>query len=72
MPSCQHLAQADSLRIRIKLREHAESRLLEAMAVGCPSHAPIAGRMPELLADAGLYFDPEDHVSIAEAIRKAD
>lgn len=42
--------------------------LLEAMAAGlpiaCSEHAP----MPDVLGDAGVYFDPEDPDSIAGAV----
>ncbi|HNT74554.1 MAG TPA: glycosyltransferase family 1 protein [Anaerolineae bacterium] len=44
--------------------------LLEAMAAGLPIACSNRSCLPELLEDAGVYFDPEDHTSIATAIRK--
>lgn len=44
--------------------------LLEAMAVGLPIACSDRGPMPEVLEDAGIYFDPENPDSIARAIEK--
>lgn len=44
--------------------------LLEGMAAGLPIACSNRSCLPELLEDGGVYFDPEDHISIAEAIRK--
>ena len=41
--------------------------LLEAMATGLPIASSNRGPMPEILQDGGVYFDPEDQVSIANA-----
>ncbi|MCZ8523112.1 MULTISPECIES: glycosyltransferase family 4 protein [Paenibacillus] len=41
---------------------------LEAMAVGCPTVVSTAASIPEVCADASLYFDPHDAGSIAEKI----
>jgi glycosyltransferase involved in cell wall biosynthesis len=38
------------------------------MAVGLPIACSDRGPMPEVLRDGGVYFDPENAVSIAEAI----
>jgi len=44
--------------------------LLEKMAAGIPIACSNKSSMPELLKDGGLYFDPEDSFSIANAIEK--
>jgi len=44
--------------------------LLEAMAVGLPIACSNRGPMPEVLKDAGVYFDPENSESIATAIER--
>lgn len=38
---------------------------VEAMACGIPVLASNRGSLPELIADAGLYFDPEEPAAIA-------
>jgi glycosyltransferase involved in cell wall biosynthesis len=43
--------------------------LLEAMASALPVACSRAGPMPEVLGDAGIYFDPEKPNEIADAIR---
>jgi glycosyltransferase involved in cell wall biosynthesis len=42
--------------------------LLEGMASGLPIACSDRGPMPEILGDAGVYFNPEDVGSIANAI----
>jgi glycosyltransferase involved in cell wall biosynthesis len=42
--------------------------LLEAMAAGLPIASSDRGPMPEILGDAGLYFDPESPQAIEEAV----
>lgn len=42
--------------------------LIEAMAAGLPIACSNRSAMPELLGDAGVYFDPEDPDDIARAI----
>ena len=44
--------------------------LMECMAAGLPMASSRMGPMPELLGDAGLYFDPEDSHQIAAAVRQ--
>jgi len=44
--------------------------ITEAMAAGLPIACSNRGPMPEVLGDAGVYFDPEKPAEIAEAIRK--
>ena len=48
--------------------ENLPNILLETMAAGLPIACSNRGPMPEVLADAGRYFDPEDPRSIAAAI----
>jgi len=43
--------------------------LLEAMAEGLPIACSDRGPMPELLQDAGIYFNPEDPDSIAASLK---
>lgn len=43
--------------------------LLEAMAAGLPIACARRGPMPEILGDAGVYFDPENSEQIADALR---
>jgi glycosyltransferase involved in cell wall biosynthesis len=42
--------------------------MLEAMAAGLPIASSNRGPMPEILGDAGVYFDPEDSADIARAL----
>jgi glycosyltransferase involved in cell wall biosynthesis len=48
--------------------ENLPNILLEGMASGLPMACSISGPMPEVLQDAGVYFDPEDVDSISNAI----
>jgi glycosyltransferase involved in cell wall biosynthesis len=50
--------------------ENMPVTLVEAMASGLPIACSNRGPMPEVLADGGVYFDPEDAESIADAIEK--
>ena len=43
--------------------------LLEAMTAGLPIASSNRGPMPELLKDAGLYFNPESVTSIKNCLR---
>ena len=43
--------------------------LLEAMAVGLPIACSDRGPMPEVLKDAGVYFNPENPSSIAASLK---
>ena len=49
--------------------ENMPNTLIEGMAAGTPIACSNRGPMPEVLQDAGVYFDPEDSVSIAQALR---
>ncbi len=42
---------------------------VEAMACGTPVLSSLAGSLPEVVGRAGVYFDPNDIGSIAQAIR---
>jgi len=44
--------------------------LLEAMASGLPIACADRSAMPEILKNNGLYFNPEDPISIAASLRK--
>ena len=50
--------------------ENMPNILIEAMASGLPIACSNRGPMPEVLRDAGLYFDPESPEQIAGAIRE--
>ena len=49
--------------------ENMPNILLEAMAAGLPIACSSRGPMPDVLGDAGAYFDPEQPAEIAEAVR---
>jgi glycosyltransferase involved in cell wall biosynthesis len=48
--------------------ENMPNTLVEAMASGLPIACSLRGPMPEVLKDAGVYFDPEDPASIEIAL----
>lgn len=50
--------------------ENMPNILLETMAAGLPIACSNRGPMPEVLGDAGVYFDPEDPNDIASALRE--
>ncbi|RTY90324.1 glycosyltransferase family 1 protein [Flavobacterium sp. GSN2] len=50
--------------------ENLPVTLLESMAVGLPIASSDRGPMPEVLKEAGVYFNPEDSDSIASAVEK--
>ena len=50
--------------------ENLPVTLLEGMAAGLPIACSHRGPMPEVLQDGGVYFDPEDSVSIAAAVQR--
>jgi len=50
--------------------ENMPNILLEGMASGLPIACSNRGPMPEVLGDAGVYFDPENPDDIAGALRK--
>jgi glycosyltransferase involved in cell wall biosynthesis len=50
--------------------ENMPNALLEAMASGAAIACSQAGPMPEILGDAGVYFDPTSPLHIAREIRR--
>ena len=64
-----HLAKAD-IFIFASSCENMPNTLVEAMAAGLPIACSDRGPMPDILQDAGTYFNPEDPVSITRAIEK--
>lgn len=50
--------------------ENMPNTLIEAMSSGVPIACSNRGPMPEVLRDSGVYFNPEDEISIAAAIKK--
>jgi len=64
-----HYAAAD-LGIFASSCENMPNILLETMASGLPVACSNKGPMPEVLGDAGVYFDPESPSDIASAIRQ--
>ncbi|OGB28599.1 MAG: hypothetical protein A3F78_15465 [Burkholderiales bacterium RIFCSPLOWO2_12_FULL_61_40] len=50
--------------------ENLPNILIEAMAAGLPIASSDRGPMPEVLAEAGIYFNPEVSTSMADALRK--
>ena len=49
--------------------ENMPNILIEAMTSGLPIASSFKGPMPEVLGDAGLYFDPLDIQSIYESLK---
>jgi glycosyltransferase involved in cell wall biosynthesis len=49
--------------------ENMPNILLEQMAAGLPIACSNRGPMPEILRDAGVFFDPEDVDSVCNALR---
>jgi glycosyltransferase involved in cell wall biosynthesis len=49
--------------------ENMPNILIESMAAGLPIACSNRGPMPEVLRDAGIYFNPEKSASIAQAVR---
>jgi glycosyltransferase involved in cell wall biosynthesis len=45
--------------------------LLEAMGLGCPVLCSNRGPFPEIVGDAGIYFDPEDVIHMQSILEKA-
>lgn len=49
--------------------ENMPNIVLEGMAAGLPTACSSRGPMPEIMGDAGVFFDPENPAEIADAIR---
>ncbi len=64
-----YAAQADCV-IFASTCENLPIILLEAMACGAPIACSDFGPMPEVLRDAGVYFNPEDQGSMTTALRE--
>jgi glycosyltransferase involved in cell wall biosynthesis len=62
------LYRAADLKVFASSCENMPNILLEAMAAGLPIACSRRGPMPEVLADAGVYFDPDDPDDIRDAI----
>ena len=62
-----HYASAD-IGVFASSCENMPNILLEGMAAGLPMACSHMGPMPEVLGDAGTYFDPENSNSIAQAL----
>jgi glycosyltransferase involved in cell wall biosynthesis len=65
----KHYAEAD-IGLFASSCENMPNILLEGMAAGLPMACSRLGPMPEILGDAGEYFNPLDPVDIAGAVRK--
>ena len=61
-------AQAD-LGIFASSCENLPNILIEKMAMGLPIACSNRGPMPEILGEAGEYFDPEHPIDISRALR---
>lgn len=62
-------AQAD-LGLFASSCENMPNILLETMASGLPLACSNRGPMPEVLAQGGVYFDPEDAADMANSLRE--
>ncbi|HEY9161948.1 MAG TPA: glycosyltransferase [Desulfomonilia bacterium] len=72
VPHCElpkEMAKADVF-VFASSCENMPNTLVEAMAVGLPIACSKRGPMPEVLRDGGIYFDPENQESIANAVEK--
>ncbi|MET3908978.1 glycosyltransferase involved in cell wall biosynthesis [Bradyrhizobium sp. S3.3.6] len=49
--------------------ENMPNILIESMAAGLPIACSDRGPMPEVLGNAGVYFDPENPTTITDAVR---
>lgn len=63
------LYRHSDLKVFASSCENLPNILIEAMAAGLPIACSERQPMPEVLGDAGVYFDPERPESIADAIR---
>ena len=65
----KHYAAAD-IGLFASSCENMPNILLEGMAAGLPMACSRLGPMPEILGDAGEYFDPLDSADIARALHR--
>lgn len=65
----EHYAAAD-VCVFASSCENMPNILLEGMAAGLPIACSRRGPMPEVLGEAGVYFDPEHPAEIAGALRE--
>jgi glycosyltransferase involved in cell wall biosynthesis len=65
----RYLSEAD-IFVFASSCENMPNTLVEAMACGIPIACARRGPMPEVLEDGGVYFNPEEPLSIAEAVKK--
>ena len=63
------LLKSSNLFIFASSCENMPNTLVEAMASGLPIACSNRGPMPEVLGEAGIYFDPESPESIANAVK---
>lgn len=68
--SVHHCYQNSDLFVFASSCENLPNILVEAMAAGLPIACSDRGPMPEVLGEAGIYFNPELSTSIAEVMRK--
>lgn len=64
----EHYQRAD-MKVFASSCENMPNILIEAMSAGLPIACSSRGPMPEVLGDAGVYFDPERPAEISSAIR---
>lgn len=64
------LYQGADLGVFASSCENMPNILIETMAAGLPMACAKRGPMPEVLGDAGVYFDPENPTDITEALHK--
>jgi len=65
-----HIYKESNLGIFASSCENMPNILLETMASGLPIVCSDRGPMPEVLGDAGVYFDPESSIEIYSAIKR--
>ena len=61
-----HLYSAASVFVFASISENCPNILIEAMACGAPIVSSDLGPMPEICANAALYFDPSEPTDIAD------
>lgn len=66
----EQLYQSADVGVFASSCENMPNILMETMAAGLPVACSNKGPMPEFLKSDGLYFDPEDSVSIAQVLEE--